>query len=210
MRLPRQAVKYAALLKQYSSCGLLNLISVISLSVGYLLNIKNDLAVLERFLMAKSKKTPEVVKNFLQRISEGRSHASVCRDDDMPDWATVWRWTKEDPKFAAAFAVAKEERGNYYGEKVAEIALAVLAGKIKDSNAARVAIDGLKWTAARMASKNFGDRMQVEHSAESSYVDALRAVSERIEVDGLGNDSKLPQELRARSGEDADQGGLVH
>jgi hypothetical protein len=170
----------------------------------------NDLRVLERFFMAKSKKTPEVVKNFLQRISEGRSHASVCRDDDMPDWATVWRWTKEDPKFAAAFAIAKEERGNYYGEKVAEIALAVLAGKIKDSNAARVAIDGLKWTAARMASKNFGDRMQVEHSAESSYVDALRAVSERIEVDGLGNDSKLPQELRARTGKDADQGGLVH
>ena len=85
-----------------------------------------------------------------------------------------------------------------------------MAGKIKDSNAARVAIDGLKWTAARMASKNFGDRMQVEHSAESSYVDALRAVSERIEVDGLGNDSKLSQEVRARGGKDADQGGLVH
>ena len=160
--------------------------------------------------MAQSKKSPEVVKNFLHRISEGRSQASVCRDDDMPDWATIWRWTKDDPKFAAAFAVAKEERGNYYGEKVAEIALAVLSGKLKDSNAARVAIDGLKWTAARMASKNFGDRMQVEHSAESSYVDALRAVSERIEVNGVDDTNKLPQELRARAGGDGNDGGLVH
>ena len=143
----------------------------------------------------KQKKTPETVAAFLQRISEGRSQASVCRDADMPDWATVWRWTKQDADFAAAFADAKEQRGNLYGEKVAEIALALLAGKLPDSNAARVAMDGLKWSAARMASKNFGDRMQVEHSAQSSYVDALKGVNEKLaEYDG----GTTPQELRAR------------
>jgi len=149
--------------------------------------------------MTKSKKTPEIVAALLQRISEGRSQASVCRDADMPDWATVWRWTKQDPDFAAAFADAKEQRGNLYGEKVAEISLALLAGKISDSNAARVAIDGLKWSAARMASKNFGDRMQVEHSAQSSYVDALKGVADRVaERDG----GTTPQELRARENSD--------
>ena len=51
------------------------------------------------------------------------------------------------------------------------------------------------WSAARMASKNFGDRMQVEHSAQSSYVDALKGVNEKqAEYDG----GTTPQELRAR------------
>jgi len=145
--------------------------------------------------MSKTKKNPQTVAALLQRISEGRSQASVCRDADMPDWATIWRWTKQDADFAAAFADAKEQRGNLYGEKVAEIALALLAGKLPDSNAARVAMDGLKWSAARMASKNFGDRMQVEHSAQSSYVDALKGVNEKLaEYDG----GTTPQELRAR------------
>jgi len=148
--------------------------------------------------MSASKKTPETVQKFLQRISEGRSQSSVCRDEDMPAWVTIWTWAKEDPKFAAAFAEAKEQRGNYYGEKVAEIAMAVLSGKLKDSNSARVAIDGLKWSAARMASKNFGDRMQVEHSAQSSYVDALKGVQERLDGEGEGAHSALPEELRAR------------
>lgn len=120
----------------------------------------------------------------------------------MPNWSTVWSWTKNDPDFARQFAEAKEQRGNYYGEKVAEISLGVLTGKIKDSNAARVAIDGLKWTAARMAAKNFGDRMQVEHSGTSSYLDALKSVQESMRGSGEEGSKQTHQELRAR---EADQ-----
>ena len=90
---------------------------------------------------------------------------------------------------------AKEERGNYYGELVAEVALAGLQGKYKDSSMLRAAIDGLKWSAARMAPKNFGDRMEIAHSAQGSYVDALKAVQGKVN----GEDgSKLPLELRER------------
>ena len=113
----------------------------------------------------------------------------------MPDWSTIWKWNKTDPDFARMFAEAKEQRGNYYGEKVAEISLGVLTGKIKDSNAARVAIDGLKWSAARMAPKAYGDRMQVEHSADGNYLDALKEVQSRVEGIDTHN---LP--LRARDG----------
>lgn len=140
-----------------------------------------------------SKKDPKTIEKFLQRISEGRSQSSVCRDEDMPDWKTIWNWTKSDSLFASQYREAKEQRGNYYGEKVAEIAMAVLSGKLTDSNSARVAIDGLKWASARMAYKDFGDKMQVDHGATSSYLDALKEVS--LSLEG-GKDSKLSPDLR--------------
>jgi len=148
--------------------------------------------------MSHSKKTPETVAKFLQRISEGRSQASVCRDEDMPSWGAIWSWVKNDPDFARDFADAKEQRGNLFGEKVAEISLALLAGKLKDSQAARVAIDGLKWSAARMAAKNFGDRMQVEHSGTSSYLDALKSVQASMHSEGVGGSEQTPEEVRTR------------
>ena len=144
-----------------------------------------------------SKQTPELETKILNQIAEGKSLHSICRDKDLPDRATIHAWINRDPDFAARYDKAREERGNYYGEKVSEIGMAVLAGKL-DYNNARVAIDALKWTAARMAPQNFGDRMQVEHKAEDSFVDALKGVQARVVENEI---DKLPQLIHAREGD---------
>lgn len=146
--------------------------------------------------MSKSKKTPEVVEAFLDAIRNGRSCAQACRQDGMPSSKTIQNWALTDAEFARRYEEAKQDRGNYYGELVAEVALAGLQGKYKDSAMLRAAIDGLKWSAARMAPKAFGDRMEVAHSANASYVDALKAVQGRMES------STLPSALRAREADD--------
>ena len=142
-----------------------------------------------------SKKSPEVVARFLDMIRNGRSCAQACKQDGMPTSKTIGEWVKNDAAFALQYEKAKEERGNYYGELVAEIALAGLQGKYKDSAMLRAAIDGLKWSAARMAPKAYGDRMEVNHSAEGSYVEALKAVQGKVSEGGT---DKLPLALRAR------------
>ena len=148
-----------------------------------------------------SKKTPEIVGRFLEAIRNGRSAAQACKAEGMPSTQTIIKWTENDPEFAAKYEKAKEERGNYYGELVAEISLAGLQGKYKDSAMLRAAIDGLKWSAARMAPKGFGDRIQHEHSAESSYVDALRAAQGKVsEESGEGT---IAQRLPVRAREAA-------
>lgn len=152
-----------------------------------------------------SKKTPETVAKFLDAIRNGRSAAQACKQEGMPTSKTIGEWVKSDPEFARLYELAKEERGNYYGELVAEISLAGLQGKYKDSAMLRAAIDGLKWSAARMAPKAFGDRMEVAHSAEGSYVEALKAVQSRVSE---GEPDKLPLEVRARGKEEAQKGQL--
>ena len=141
-----------------------------------------------------SKQTPEIEKRILKEISEGKSLNSICRDKDMPDRTTIHSWIKKDPNFQVKYDEAREERGNYYGEKVAELALAVLAGKV-DPNVGRVAGDLFKWTAARMSPKNFGDRMQVEHEVGETLVDALKNVELKLVEE---DKDKLPSPLHAR------------
>ena len=61
----------------------------------------------------------------------------------------------EDSNFAEQYARAREASGQLVGEEVEEIARQTLLGKY-DPNAARVAIDALKWSAGQKASKSWG------------------------------------------------------
>ena len=131
---------------------------------------------------------------FLKRIGEGRSARDVCHNDkDMPSWRTVSEKLNTDNGFASRYALAMENRGQVYADKITETVNDMLEGRI-DYNQARVAIDALKWQSAKLAPKKFGDvhRMEVKH--EASYLDALKEVSKVVE----GEETTLPNALRTR------------
>lgn len=131
---------------------------------------------------------------FLKRIGEGRSARDVCHNDkDMPSWRTVSEKLNSDTGFASRYALAMENRGQVYADKITETVNDMLEGKI-DYNQARVAIDALKWQSAKLAPKKFGDvhRMEVKH--EASYLDALKEVSKVVE----GEETALPNTIRTR------------
>ena len=131
---------------------------------------------------------------FLKRIGEGRSARDVCHNDkDMPSWRTVSEKLNSDNDFASRYALAMENRGQVYADKITDTVNDMLEGKI-DYNQARVAIDALKWQSAKLAPKKFGDvhRMEVKH--EASYLDALKEVSKVVE----GEETTLPNTLRTR------------
>ena len=140
---------------------------------------------------------------FLKRIGEGRSARDVCHNDkDMPSWRTVSEKLNSDNDFASRYALAMENRGQVYADKITETVNDMLEGKI-DYNQARVAIDALKWQSAKLAPKKFGDvhRMEVKH--EASYLDALKEVSKVVE----GEETALPNTLRTRK--EADEEGTI-
>ena len=140
---------------------------------------------------------------FLKRIGEGRSARDVCHNDkDMPSWRTVSEKLNSDNDFASRYALAMENRGQVYADKITDTVNDMLEGKI-DYNQARVAIDALKWQSAKLATKKFGDvhRMEVKH--EASYLDALKEVSKVVE----GEETALPNTLRTRK--EADEEGTI-
>ena len=135
-------------------------------------------------------------REFLKRIGEGNSANQVCKQADMPSWRLVSEKLNSDSDFATRYSVAMENRGQVYADKIAEIIDAVIDGRI-DPNAGRVAIDGLKWTSAKLAPKKYGDihRHEVKHTG-TDYVAALKAIAEeKHNADG--------DEVRARTDEQA-------
>ena len=131
---------------------------------------------------------------FLKRIGEGRSARDVCGNDkDMQTWRLVSDKLNSVTGFAQRYAMAMENRGQVYADKITDTVNDMLNGTI-DYNQARVAIDALKWQSSKLAPKKYGDvhRMEVKH--EASYLDALKEVSKVVD----GEESTLDNALRTR------------
>ena len=97
------------------------------------------------------------------RISCGESLASICRDDDMPGYRTVITWLGKHEEFQHNYARAREEQGDADADSIADVGRRVLLGEL-DPQAARVAIDALKWTAGRRKPKVYGDKIVQEQT----------------------------------------------
>lgn len=109
----------------------------------------------------------DFIASVLDWVRDGGSVLSWCAaEPGRPPQSTIRLWLSETPELAAEYARAREDRGHVYAEKVARVCDDVAAGRL-DPNAARVIIDGHKWTAARMAPKSYGDRVQAEVSGPS-------------------------------------------
>lgn len=124
-----------------------------------------------------TRKTPELIKEICARISEGRSLSSVCKDEDMPNHSVTWRWLSEDSSFQEQYARAIQSRAMAHADRVLDVTAAVLAGKIPP-DAARVALDGMKWTASRLLPKVYGDRTQVDATVTHTHTLHLEALKE--------------------------------
>ena len=131
--------------------------------------------------MVNHKIAEEVFDEFLARISAGESGRRVCRDKSMPSWGSVWRKIRVDQNFMQRYSAALESRGMVLADELDEIRMGVRSGMI-DPAAARVEADIIKWQAARMTPKVYGDKahMTVETKG-GGYLEELKRVQDAIE-----------------------------
>ncbi|MFW0778450.1 MAG: hypothetical protein ACN2B6_12115 [Rickettsiales bacterium] len=104
------------------------------------------------------------------RIALGNSLRSVCKSDDMPAIATVYKWFAKYPDFVEQYARAKEDSADSDADRIEEIAEKVLDGEYEPAQA-RTAIDAYKWTAGKKRPRRYGDKIQTEHSGSVGYTD---------------------------------------
>lgn len=110
--------------------------------------------------------TPEIVEAICGAIANAEtigeaSLSAACAKHGIPV-TTFLTWCK-DPAVSEQYARAREARGLAFGDKAGEVVQSVLDGTL-DPAAARAALDGIKWIAARMAPKLLGDKVQQEIS----------------------------------------------
>lgn len=119
--------------------------------------------------------TEELGKKICEGLAEGKSLASICKEEGMPAAGMVYRWIELNESFRESYTRAKSDACEKMAEEILEI-----ADTEPDSNRARVRIDARKWVAAKLKPKKYGDKIDVNHEG-SVNIDAS-ALMDRLET----------------------------
>jgi hypothetical protein len=111
--------------------------------------------------------TMELGEAICERLAGGDSLRSICRDDEMPALSSVLLWVVDGKhaEFSEQYARARDANGQSHGDRVADLVDKVINGQLGPQEA-KVAMDGLKWSAERMAPKSYGNKQQLEHTGK--------------------------------------------
>lgn len=128
-------------------------------------------------------KTQELTDAIIERISNGESLRAICREDDMPNIASVLRWVAADEVLSGQYARAMEMRADGMFEEMIEIADDASNDYMDRINAdgsvgdrvldtehvqrSKLRTDTRKWILSRMNPKKYGDKQTVETVGES-------------------------------------------
>lgn len=100
----------------------------------------------------------EQVIEAIQRLANGAPLVNVCREMGIPR-STLYYVINNDSDLLGMLARAREE---YAEARVCE--MQEIAETVEDVGRARLMCDNIKWEAARMAPKKYGDKIQNEHT----------------------------------------------
>lgn len=102
----------------------------------------------------QSEYTDDVAAAICERMADGESLRSICRDDAMPSKSSVFKWLGQHQSFADQYARALESRADSHADDLIDIA----DDPALDPNDKRVRIDARKWVAARLRPKVYGEK----------------------------------------------------
>ena len=128
-----------------------------------------------------TKFTKTLADKICERLADGESMRSVCRDEALPCMSTIFSWLREKPEFLQQYEIAKEECADALVEDMLDIAdnhaaqpllkdgePVVIDGKVVmmvdavGVNHARLRVDTRKWAASKLKPKKYGDKIQAE------------------------------------------------
>lgn len=123
----------------------------------------------------QSEYTQELADLICERLSDGESLRAICRDDEMPSKATVFKWLTQQKAFADQYVRARENQADHMADEILSIADDGLNDTYVDENGnqrtdqdviarSRLRVDARKWLASKMAPKKYGDKITQEHT----------------------------------------------
>jgi hypothetical protein len=104
--------------------------------------------------------TPEFGDAICAEIAGGISLKKICEKKTMPSRQTVYTWFRLHEEFLDNYTRAKDDSADALADDIIEISQGVLKKKY-DPQAARVAIDGMKWSASKLKPKKYGDKLDL-------------------------------------------------
>jgi hypothetical protein len=116
----------------------------------------------------------ETADAICERIADGESLRSICRDDEMPAASTVFKWLTDFKPFSEQYAHAREAQADSLFDEMLDIADNAQndwmerrgeedAGWVANGEhiqRSKLRIDARKWMAGKLRPKKYGEKIE--------------------------------------------------
>ena len=154
--------------------------------------------------------SPELATKFCERMINGESMRSICRDESMPCASTICLWRTKHAEFSEQYAIAQDIRAELGFDDIQEIAddgrndwVATNDPENPGYRAngehiqrSRLRVDTMKWRLARMSPKKYGERTTIAGDPEAPLLPA-QAAAETAKAIREANDPNLASQVYA-------------
>ena len=138
--------------------------------------------------------TSEMADAICDRLIEGESLSSICRDEAMPAKSAVFRWIATDPSFKGPIH-AREDRGLhccgrrfYYHRGRCQKRLDGIArphnpgwkANGEHIQRSRLRVETRKWMLSKLLPHLYGDKSSVELNGQLNIAEAILAARKRV------------------------------
>lgn len=117
--------------------------------------------------------TKEVGDQICSLLADGQSARSICRQLGMPNWSTLWRWSRDIEEFRSQYAEARQLCLEAWAQDIVIISEDQSRdlqpdgkGGFKSDNTAvnrdRLRVDTRKWILSKLLPKQYGEKTVTE------------------------------------------------
>jgi hypothetical protein len=127
--------------------------------------------------------TPEIAEEILERLEDGEPLTAICELEGMPSRGAVRQWVQVDHDgFAARYAQARARGIEHIADEILSISddgtqdtkTTADGREITDYEVvarSRLRVDSRKWLLSKLLPKQYGDRLDLNHSGEVAIKD---------------------------------------
>ena len=141
-----------------------------------------------------TKYTQKLADEICTRLAGGEPFSTICRDEHMPAFCTLWRWERAHPEFKAQTQMALEH-GTHY---LASDCLRIADDTEMDVANRKLMVDTRMRLIGKWNRKGYGDKIEVEETkkledfSEGEIRDALQRKLKELHAQGIDVRKLLP------------------
>lgn len=125
-----------------------------------------------------SEYTDDIGADICARLAGGEPLTKICRDEEMPNPATVYRWLIAHSTFSEMYTRAREDQADTLADEIMEIADDGQNDTYRNENGveltnqdviarSRLRVEARKWIAAKLKPRKYGDKLELAGNKES-------------------------------------------
>lgn len=142
--------------------------------------------------------TRDLADIICAKLSEGISLRTICKEESMPDKASVFRWLRTNKEFCDQYTRAKEESSDAMHEDLMDLGdEAVRLAQAVDPKASGAVVQGvklkadnLKWSMSKMKPKKYGDKLDMTTNGKDLPIPLLHGIHNNLS----NKENSKPQE----------------